>query len=926
MAYDQARPHQTMRRPFPAQQQQQQHQVYDDEPEVDLSGLYDGGPYALSSTAARGKRAPAKSASQPHNLHGQYEMDGRPGGAGGAMRSQSQQQRRPPPDARRNGPGPGPGPGYGYGVDEGMRSMHIGANGQSRGPQGPPRGGGQFRGGDPRMDRGGGGMGMRQGGQMRAPHGSYDSGRGGPPMGYDSGRGGPPMGYDMGRSGHPQQQRLPPRGGRGFANGGSGDHPPSGRPPPIQGAPNGYGQIHPADDSGYRLYPGEYQSAPEPTMGVQRSQTMPTISAQPQYQAYNPAAHAPAVVPKAEVRQNPAYGVRGPPESQWPRESVADVLDAYFQEADYYDDYVDDYADAYTYQNAPAGHAAQSNFPQAAPPGTAHPQANGQWNGGDSDFAQQAYRSRSQPDLAGQYSAGAHYDGPAEMPADLPPIPRPSIDGYSIPPRSNVPAALRMGSPAPRSIRSNHSIRSVQSSALPQRRPSVQQDGGLPAHPSPAELREAEQVAMRHSNPDLLPAHPPPVRPGLLQDAAGGPTHTPPPPIRQYEDDRRTDRPSPTSAEAPVTMQELEQMRNQATMNPNDNTLQLKLAKKMVEAATTLASEGGRADIKTTRRNRENYIFDAHKIIKKLTNASFPDAMFYLASCYGEGQLGLQVDHERAFNLYQSAAKLNHAPSAYRTAVCCELGAGVRKDPTRAMTWYKKAAALGETPAMFKLGMIMWKGLLGQTRNPRDGLIWLKRAADQADEANQHALHELGMLYEGENGDVVIPDVDYARELFLRAAELGYAASQFRMGCGYEYGTLGCPVDPRKSIAWYSKAAMKGDHEAQLALSGWYLTGSEGVIQQSDTEAYLWARKAAEHGLAKAEYALGYYTEVGIGVPPNLDEAKKWYYKAASQQHPKAQLRLQELKKGGTAAVQKSRERLSRSNGKHKEEGDCVVM
>ena len=83
------------------------------------------------------------------------------------------------------------------------------------------------------------------------------------------------------------------------------------------------------------------------------------------------------------------------------------------------------------------------------------------------------------------------------------------------------------------------------------------------------------------------------------------------------------------------------------------------------------------------------------------------------------------------------------------------------------MTWYKKAAALGETPAMFKLGeapelgiacigidrptthaavhagMILWKGLLGQPRNPRDGLTWLKRAAEQADENNQHALHEL---------------------------------------------------------------------------------------------------------------------------------------------------------------------------------------
>lgn len=74
-----------------------------------------------------------------------------------------------------------------------------------------------------------------------------------------------------------------------------------------------------------------------------------------------------------------------------------------------------------------------------------------------------------------------------------------------------------------------------------------------------------------------------------------------------------------------------------------------------------------------------------------------------------------------------------------------------------------------------------------------------------------------------------------------------------------------------------------GDLESQLALSGWYLTGSEGVLQQSDTEAYLWARKAAERGLSKAEYALGYFTEVGIGVPGNLEEAKRWYYKAASK-------------------------------------------
>ena len=115
----------------------------------------------------------------------------------------------------------------------------------------------------------------------------------------------------------------------------------------------------------------------------------------------------------------------------------------------------------------------------------------------------------------------------------------------------------------------------------------------------------------------------------------------------------------------------------------------------------------------------------------------------------------------------------------------------------------------------------------------------------------------------------------------MKAAELGYKFSQFRLGSAYEYGLMGCPVDPRRSIGWYSKAAVRGEHQSELALSGWYLTGSEGVLQQNDTEAYLWARRAAQAGLAKAEYAMGYFTEVGIGAPANVEEAKRWYRRAA---------------------------------------------
>jgi TPR repeat protein len=346
----------------------------------------------------------------------------------------------------------------------------------------------------------------------------------------------------------------------------------------------------------------------------------------------------------------------------------------------------------------------------------------------------------------------------------------------------------------------------------------------------------------------------------------------------------------PVSAAHPVTHDELNRLRNTFKGNPSDSKTGLLLAKKLVEAANVLADEGGKADTRTRNKNREKYIFEAHKIVKKLAASGSPDAMFYYADCYGQGLLGLQVDTKEAFTLYQSAAKAGHGASAYRTAVCCEMGheegGGTKRDPLKAVQWYRRAAALGDPPAMYKMGMILLKGLLGQQKNLGEAINMLKRAADHADEENPHALHELGLLYESTTGNErVIRDEPYAYQLFRQAAELGYKFSQFRLGQAYEYGLLGCPIDPRLSIGWYTRAAAQEEHQSELALSGWYLTGNAGILEQSDTEAYLWARKAAcaEPPLPKALFAMGYFTEVGIGCPRSLDEAKRWYGRAAGE-------------------------------------------
>ena len=264
-------------------------------------------------------------------------------------------------------------------------------------------------------------------------------------------------------------------------------------------------------------------------------------------------------------------------------------------------------------------------------------------------------------------------------------------------------------------------------------------------------------------NPDALPQHPAPVRAGLLQNAP--PTQPPkPPPMRRYDNGSsplqeisptqspQTSRSSRQGENSPpVTYAELERLKQDARAHPSDHKIQMVLAKRLAEAALVLADEGGRADQKTSVKNRERYMADAQRVLKKLIQNGYPEAMFFYGDCHSRGALGLNADAREAFGLYQSAAKAGHAQAAYRVAVCCEMGldegGGTKRDPLKAMQWYQRASTLGDTPAMYKMGIIQLKGLLGQPKNPAEALTWLKQAAERADKENPHALHELVSPY-----------------------------------------------------------------------------------------------------------------------------------------------------------------------------------
>ncbi|KAI9876404.1 MAG: hypothetical protein M1830_006602 [Pleopsidium flavum] len=308
---------------------------------------------------------------------------------------------------------------------------------------------------------------------------------------------------------------------------------------------------------------------------------------------------------------------------------------------------------------------------------------------------------------------------------------------------------------------------------------------------------------------------------------------------------------------------------------------------------------------------------EARQILQKLSDRSYPFAQYYLADGYASGLFNKgKEDWDRAFPLFVAASKHGHAEAGYRAALCYEFGWGSRKDPAKAVQFYRQAASKNHPGAMLRLGKACLLGDMGLTNRYREGLKWLRRAAESADFQYNSAPYELGLLHESGYGDDVFRDESYAAQLFTQSADLGHADANYRLGDAYEHGKLNCPRDPALSVHFYTGAAQAGHPLAMMALCAWYMVGAEPVLDKDENEAYEWAVKAAEcvialtnpneapPGLAKAEYAVGYFTEMGIGCRRDPLEANVWYVKAADQGDERAKHRIAAIRaaaSGGSA-------------------------
>ncbi|KAJ5780898.1 Chitin synthase activator (Chs3) [Penicillium paradoxum] len=293
---------------------------------------------------------------------------------------------------------------------------------------------------------------------------------------------------------------------------------------------------------------------------------------------------------------------------------------------------------------------------------------------------------------------------------------------------------------------------------------------------------------------------------------------------------------------------------------------------------------------------------DAMNIVGFLAEQRHPKAEFIKGMWLEFGKFGCPVDRKEAFRSYSRAAEKGYARAEYRIGMQFESSG----EPEKAIKHYERGVARADSASYYRLGMMILLGQHGQRQDFNTGLDYIRLAAQSCDQNAPQGAYVYGMLLARELPQVSVPesflplDLNLARVNIEKAAYHGFAKAQVKMGAAYELCQLSCDFNPALSLHYNALAARQGEPEAEMAISKWFLCGHEGVFEKNDELAFTYAQRAAQSGLPTAEFALGYFYEVGIFVPVDIKEARSWYAKSAASGNKDASGRIESISRSKT--------------------------
>lgn len=271
-------------------------------------------------------------------------------------------------------------------------------------------------------------------------------------------------------------------------------------------------------------------------------------------------------------------------------------------------------------------------------------------------------------------------------------------------------------------------------------------------------------------------------------------------------------------------------------------------------------------------------------------------AYAFLGIAHEIGAFGLKVNYGTAHQNYVLALRTGSGMGAFRLAVMFEKGTYEKKNFSKALLYYECAAKMGLPEGAHAYGMILYYTEDNKIHDYQTGFDYIKFAMVSATPEYPYPFFDLARIYEYGNQQINISmDHKYAFKMYVQGASIECPNCCYRLGRSFEFGELDRPRSWRDAISWYKKAAALGQVDAQMALSTFYLTGIDRVLDVNYEEAYRWTLKAAITGHAGAAYSLGGYIEQGIGIKKDSAHALWWYSVSGLYGNKNAKYKIEQL-------------------------------
>jgi TPR repeat protein len=215
-------------------------------------------------------------------------------------------------------------------------------------------------------------------------------------------------------------------------------------------------------------------------------------------------------------------------------------------------------------------------------------------------------------------------------------------------------------------------------------------------------------------------------------------------------------------------------------------------------------------------------------------------------------------------NIIEPAAKKGDVGAIQVVGECYQHGlGGKKKDEKQAIEYYEKGVSANSPASQCSLGKILLEQK-DDVKVKERGVDLLKKSAAADYPAGQHEL--ACCLWDG---NVVPEDLKGAVELWGKAANTGFAKSQYKLGVSCDYAFAPLKEDMKQAEQWYLKASESGCVAAQVALGRMY---ADDENLKDHSKAIEWYEKAYYNG--DAEESLNGLCELF-----RSDKAIEWLYR-----------------------------------------------